>query len=349
MFTIHEIQKKFPEAKPVWRGNGEGWTVNCWKYHKHGGLHEMEIGPTGVFHCHNCGHAGVLQQEFPEYFDPLSEIFPDLFIQREAPKEPPQGSRVRRSGVEWAPGIESPGEVVPLASLEGQHPACDYLASRGFDLEEIRALDATRALYYCTRGIISFTQGKGTTSGRIVFPIYMDGKLMGWQARQIERRLDEETREVWNGFGWRKFRKLNDEWEDRFVPKYYTCPGMKRGSVLYGFDMARNYKEIAIVEGPLDYHRVGPACVGTLGKNITPDQVRLMKAYWSRLFLLRDPEINPRDPKFLKILEDLAPLPTHHLALAGGLDPGATPRDDTWKQIVAQVRRDSNPNPIGMN
>ena len=83
MFTIHEIQKKFPEAKPVWRGNGEGWTVNCWKYHKHGGLHEMEIGPTGVFHCHNCGHAGVLQQEFPEYFDPLSEIFPDLFIQRE--------------------------------------------------------------------------------------------------------------------------------------------------------------------------------------------------------------------------------------------------------------------------
>lgn len=354
MLTIQDIRKKFPEARETVRGSGPAFTVNCWKYHKFGGKNEMEIGANdGVFHCHNCGHSGNLYTEFPEFFDPLSELFPDLFVKREAPTAPAANARVRRGGIMWTEDIQAPGEVIPFAKLPDEHVAVEYLRRRGFDIEEMRAYDETRALYYCTRGQISMAEGKGSTTGRIVFPIYMLGRLKGWQARQIDYVVEETEltgeKVVWNGDAWQKFKKVDGHWEDRYVPKYYTCPGMKRSSVLYGFDMARNYQEVAVVEGPLDYHRTGPQCVGTIGKMISRDQVNLMKTYWSRLFYLRDPGVDPEDRAFKQLLMDLAPVPVYHLCLAGGKDPGATRRESTWQQIAEHVHNASLGQPAGRN
>jgi len=312
----------------------------------------MEIGFDGVFHCHNCGYSGTLRQEFPEFFDPIADLLPELFVKREAPAPIKERPRVRAGGIEWN-GLPAPGETVPLKALPDNHPAIEYLAHRGFDIEELRNLDNSRPILYCTKGQCEIAGGRGTTSGRLVFPIYMLGTLKGWQARQIEKVTEEDDmvgkKVVWNGSSWRPFKKESGFWEDRFVPKYYTCPGMKRMSVLYGFDMARNYKEIAVVEGPLDYHRTGPQCVGTIGKSISSEQISLLKTYWERLFWLRDPEIDPRSREFQKILTELSPLPVHHLALANGLDPGATPREETWLQIKATVLENSRAKPAGKN
>lgn len=355
MITIEEIRKKFPEAMEVQSSGGLAYKVRCWKPHRLD-RRDMEISAEGekegVFHCHNCGHSGNLRTEFPEFFDPISYLMPELFVQRETPTAPTHKARIRRGGIQWG-DMPAPGEVVPFSGLPEGHVAVEYLRGRGFDIEELRNLDSTRAIYYCQKGQFTLGEGKGTTSGRLVFPIYMLGDLKGWQTRQIDYVIKEDESDgekvVWNGSNWQKFKKTAGLWEDRFVGKYYGCPDMKRGSLLYGFDMARNYGEIAVVEGPLDYYRTGPQSVATMGKNVSSEQIRLLKTYWSRLFVLRDPDVDPGSPLFKKLLLELAPLPVYHFCLAGNKDPGSTPRVSTWEQIADHVHKVAHGHPASKN
>lgn len=344
--TLQQVKRKWREARS--KDSAESaFMVNCWFYHRHGGKGKMEIcaedgKKLGVYHCHDCGKSGNVYYEFPEWFDPLSETHPELFVAREtvAPEEAPH---IRRGGPEWAPGIPAPGETLPLKSLVDDHPAIQYLFRRGFNLSEIKDYDPTREIFYCTKGHMSMAEGKGSTTGRLVFPIYMLGQLRGWQARMIDYVLNEDEvsgeKVVWNGFSWQKFKKIDGVWQDKYVPKYYTCPGMKRASVLYGFDMADIYREVSVVEGPLDYHRTGPNCVGVLGNKGIPsfEQMNMLKTHWERVFMLRDPGVDRNEPKFQKLLVDLTPVPVFDLCLANGKDPGATPRGSTWAQIEQYV------------
>ena len=340
--TLERVRAKFPEAQESFRGFGKCFIVHCWGQHRNGGRYEMEINAeNGFYHCHNCGMNGDATKDF---FDPLEEEMPWLFVQRDVPtQQEEQKPRARAGGIMWTPTVEAPGECYAFWQLPDDHVAVEYLRNRGFDVEEFRnafdpanrnlTLNATRALYYCSKGHFSFTQGKGTTTGRIIFPIYMAGTLLGWQARLIDRKVSETVREVWNGFSWKTVRKVAGEWADKYVPKYYTMPGLHRSSVLYNFDIARQYDEVAVAEGPLDVLRTGPACVGTIGKAVTPEQIRLLKSYWKTLTILRDPEVDPTELRFKKLLAELSPLKVWHMVLADGKDPGATPRDSTWQQI----------------
>jgi len=300
----------------------------------------MEINAeTGWAHCHNCGHNEYVRDKF---IDPLEEDFPDLFPKRVEDtgirERAAHHQQARRGGLMWSDEVEAPGEMVALSALADDHPAIEYLRRRNFDIAEIRNFGPNDALYYCTKGQISFTEGKGTTSGRIIFPIYMHGAIKGWQARQIEYVLEETgdsgEKAVWNGTVWKKFRKIKGEWQDRFVSKYYGLPGMRRSSLLFGFDTARRFKQVVVVEGPLDKVRVGPCCVGSMGMHIGPDQINLIKTYWHGCCIIRDPGVPADDIKFKRLLASLSPLPVTTLTLENRLDPGATPRESIWKQIA---------------
>lgn len=356
MITFHQVQRKFPECREVSGKNGLEFNVHCPKPHKKGGTYKLYINSeSGAFCCQDCGYSGNALYEF---FDSIQEEFSQYYVQRDAAPAH-RGATARRGGAEWAPGISSPGECVPFAALPADHPAVEYLSLRGFDIEELRGLEKTREIYYCSRGQHAFPppKFKGSTTGRIVFPFYMMGAIKGWQARQIERVIWEDAihgvKEVWNGFDWKRFQKVAGDWEDKEVPKYYTCPGTRRSEILIGFDRAigfdrtlgEGYKSVAVVEGPLDYYRVGAQCVGTMGKNITIEQINLMKNYFEKLFILRDPEIDPNEERFKRMLNELNPLKVFHLALANGKDPGATPRESAWQQIAEEETRTRRPAP----
>ena len=93
-------------------------------------------------------------------------------------------------------------------------------------------------------------------ANRIMIPIWFDGKFVGWQARYI------------------------GEPPDRRTPKYYTCPGMHKGQILYNFDAARRYPFVAVTEGVTKVWRFGPEAIALLGKHASNTQIQRLSATW---------------------------------------------------------------------
>jgi len=337
--TLEMVQKRFPEARETYRGFGKAFLVHCPRYHKFQARYELEINAeSGFYRCHNCGSTGNAKMEW--FGREMNELH-HLYFEREqqaAKSMTAQQPRVRRGGVMWGASttVPAPGQMVPFASLPDDHPAVEYLRDRKFDLGEIRGFDPGRALYYCTHGQYSLAEGMGTTGGRLIFPVYKDGLIQGWQARYIDRiHPNGYMKDVWDGHAWRRFQKDEQgKWGDHYVPKYYTCPGMPRYSVLYNHDMARNYAAIAVVEGPLDQIAVGPASVGTFGKAIAVEQIRLLKTYWSKVFFIRDPDVDTNTKSYRNMVAEMAGLDLHQLVIPGNRDPGETPRQEIWSLIA---------------
>lgn len=341
--TLSIVQKRFPEARETFRGFGKAFLVHCPRWHRFGGRYELEINAeTGFYRCHNCSARGNAKKE---WFAREVELFHHLWVEREVEAQRDihaQRASVRRGGVMWgsSQSVAAPGQMIPFVELPDGHPAVEYLRVRKFDIEEIRKFDPVRALYYCTNGQFSLADGLGTTTGRLIFPVYREGIIQGWQARYIDHFVDEAKtlRRVWDGFKWKEFsRDSEGKWGDHFVPKYYTCPGMPRFSVLYNFDTARQFREIAVVEGPLDQIAVGPACVGTFGKSIAIEQIRLIKTFWERVFFLRDPDVDTTSQSYRNMVAEMAGLDLHQLVIPGDRDPGETPREETWSLIARAV------------
>ncbi len=98
---------------------------------------------------------------------------------------------------------------------------------------------------------------------RVVFPVEVEGKLVGWQERLIiEHRNFNEDLAVWME-----------------TPKALTKSGMKRDSVLMFGDRMKNCEHVILCEGPVDAikaHKCG-GNVATMGKAVTPKQVELLK------------------------------------------------------------------------
>lgn len=261
--SLEKMQSKFPEVVETFRGNGPAFVVNCWFPHRHGGVGQMEINPEGLYYCHNCGRTGNLYDEFPQHFVQYEEFYPWVKVSKDTVSVmagSPKRTFFRKKM--WNENVVAPGETVPLSDLDDSHPAIQYLSSRGFDVDEIRGLNSSQpslGLYYCTKGQIDMKCELGTVSGRIVFPVYMDewgpnrtvrSVLSGWQARMIDyvEKEDEDSgvKRVWTGFSWRKFKKVNGVWEDKYVPKYYTSPGRKRARCLAECTSPRSTKRSSL-------------------------------------------------------------------------------------------------------
>ena len=98
-------------------------------------------------------------------------------------------------------------------NLENQD-GYNYLLSRGLNIDLIRMFD----IRYCP------------TTKRIIFPVYLDSKVVGWQGRDITNK-------------WK---------EVKTYPKSLTSKGFKKSRMLYGYDRIFNAEHIMIVEGPVD-------------------------------------------------------------------------------------------------
>lgn len=93
---------------------------------------------------------------------------------------------------------------------------------------------------------------------RIVFPHFVDGKLVGWQ-----KRLTPETRPAW--------------------PKYRNSLGFPKSETLYNLDAATEYEAVCVVESPMSVARAVslefPSVVATFGAKVTDQQIELLKQF----------------------------------------------------------------------
>jgi DNA polymerase I-like protein with 3'-5' exonuclease and polymerase domains len=216
------------------------------------------------------------------------------------PLQARSGHSVARAGK-----VELPGTVVPLHELAADHPANDYLRERGFDPAILsRQYDAG----YC----LDPNEQAFVARNRIIIPIHMHGQLVGWQARFVGDR----------------------NWSECPVPKYWTMPGMKKQSILYGFDQAFEYPFVIVVEGIPDVWRIGPPAVALLGHEMSRTQKELLTKTWRTIVLLLDGDAAAANASHAAALK-ASGLEVVQVALPGDRDPG----DMNQEVLIALIRQ----------
>jgi hypothetical protein len=213
--------------------------------------------------------------------------------------------------------VDLPGMCIPLHSLPFDHPSRAYLQSRRFDPDELSKL---WNVHYCQstavdeNGFIPGTNIRAhLVQGRIIFPVYRAGVMVGFQARVIG---DHQV-------------------------KYYTMPGLRKQYMLYNGDRAKGYDFGVVVEGVLDAIRVGPQAVALLGKTMSWRQRELIIAHWGSgaLCILLDPDAVKEMERIQKLLNPQSfRWGSFCLPLPPGTDPGDMNRDELWGLIASYAR-----------
>lgn len=198
---------------------------------------------------------------------------------------------------------------LPLADPAAFTGPRDYLAGRGFDVQEL-SRD-----WHVRSGRIWFYPEPA-----VIFPVYQHGTLKAWQARYA----GEDS-------------KLLGK------PKYFWPSGVKKSWMLYNLDGARYYPAAVLVEGVLDAIRIGPVGVAMFGKCPSDYQERLLCAHWQNGALLWMPDEN--DPESIKAANERTAVWNSRKLFAGGAhvvrlpdkDPGAHEREYLWSLIVQRA------------
>ena len=276
--------------------------------------YKLWINPAmGVYRCWRCEKKGSVSQLLGAAFKPVGKL-----------------EAARSSVRELETCDSSPGELARLDHLDKDHVAARYMLHRGFDHA---ALGKYYGVSYCGAGRpFGGRSFRFDTTNTIVFPIWMGGKLAGWQCRLMYNpdELDDETCEAF-GFVW-------DDEKAKFLrpPKYFTSPGLTKGAVLYNYDMARKSELVVVVEGPTDVLAAGPCAVGTLGKGVASTQVDLLTSQWKVVVVLLDPDAAATASQLHADIMAVKPS-TVLVTLAGYDDPGSAPTKEIWKQVAASL------------
>jgi len=152
--------------------------------------------------------------------------------------------------------LSLPEDFIPLC--KGMH-AYKYLVKRGLTEEDIR--------YY----------GAGAARGRIVFPDYIDGKLVYWVSRTYTGKM----------------------------PKYFNVPMVKRTDKLYnlGRFLSMGFSTVTITEGPISAIMAGRDAVATYGKEVTETQVEMLKKLdVDRYYIALDPDAKNKSLQLARAL-----------------------------------------------
>ena len=113
----------------------------------------------------------------------------------------------------------------------------------------------------------------GYLANRIIVPMFIDNKLVFWQARDV---LEEK----------------HPNWGNKKLYKKTLNPqGVSARHVLYNYDVAKNFDEIILVEGFVDAVKAGKNSVAANGKNLHSKQVELLtQTKAKKIILLFDPD-----------------------------------------------------------
>jgi hypothetical protein len=298
------IVRKFGRYKRTQGKKGTEYIVKCFNCKRP----KLYINPVQeIYNCFRCGKSGT-----------LSELFGEIARGQKAPVSERQQLHV------LGDKIEMPGALTELQSLSEDHPARQYISRRKFNHVELNDKFGIR---YCYEGRW-FGGHTFNTTNTLIFPIWMGGKIVGWQSRLLYMP-DELTESECEMFGFRK----DDEGDYIRPPKYFTSPGLEKGRALFNYDNARRSDVVVVTEGPFDAIGVGSCAVATLGKGVTEQQANIIKLYWRVAVVMLDP--GDADKEMMELMSRLhRTIPTLCIQLQGYKDPGEAPRTEIWKQIT---------------
>lgn len=173
-----------------------------------------------------------------------------------------------------------PATVFPLDfyPIDHEHSArgLAYLESRGISLELAKEYD----LHYHPK------------ERRVIFPVYVDGSLIGWQARTTE------ATEVAN----------EDTGEEFKILKIRTSRGLPRDKCVMFQDRLKGSDHVVLCEGPVDAikaHLCG-GNVASMGKSVSRGQIELIRSSGvKKVYLALDPDAQAEMTRLCKEFGDL--------------------------------------------
>ena len=175
----------------------------------------------------------------------------------------------------------------------------NYLAEKNFTIKTIKDWN----LY--------FTHSVGDHPWSIVIPIYQNGLLQSWQARDITSRASSK----------------------------YSFPKHPSSHLLYGIDKAKESDFTIVVEGPTDAWRLRAGnSVATFGMGWSQEQLMLLKKNFSSVFVLYDEEPEAIE-QGQKLCESLELLGCKAYSLEGVLDAYTDPCDLSQFEADELVRQ----------
>ena len=254
--------------------------------------------------CFRCGYKGR-----------VSDIFGDMRMAEDAPF-------VRLPPTPLPTDVPPPGTLHMLSELPNDHVCLNYLRGRGL---RPAVLEQYYGVRYCSEG--RDFAGVFNTTNTVVFPIWMNQQLVGWQSRLLYTP-DKLTEAECAALGY----KLDDDGLHIRPPKYFTAPGMDKGRVMFNYDLARQSEVVVICEGPTDAIATGPCAVATLGKGVAEHQSRLIKSYWKLAVTLLDPGDAEREMQAL-YGNLYTTMPVVKVSLRGYKDAGEATTLEIWSQI----------------
>lgn len=184
--------------------------------------------------------------------------------------------------------IELPKCCIDIRELEAKHPARLYLASRKFDPDFVAEKYGCFFVEQPESELIYLYR-------RLVFPIYMQNKLLSYQARSI---ADTE-------------------------PKYLSAKGTRIHNLLYGWDLVDGYNTAVLVEGIFDSLRFGPPALAIFGSTVSRAQARVLAQRFKNVILLLDGDLKgkPEISKNSRTLKAEGIEKVKVVQLPGKLDP----------------------------
>lgn len=270
-----------------------------------------EPGVKLAWKCWGCGKSGATVElvMLLERTDRMSAIgiIVDGYVGGDAPTELRAELAVRapaKTELTRLPKIHPPRGFELVAYQQEHAFAVNYLlGSRGIDWGAVQTYRLGCALH-------------GRLKGYVVFPCFMDGGLVYWQARATwdpPAHLNRDQRKAWEkATGYRKtLNPLNRE------------QAAAASEVLFNYDQARVQPHVVICEGPVDAMKVGPHAVALLGKAPTEVKVeRLLRMFAQRytVYLDRGDEERAKAEQLAEQLSDFAP--TFIAEPPEGYDPG---------------------------
>jgi hypothetical protein len=251
----------------------------CSDHSNHGGFN-----PEGTYICWRCSYHPLE--------DVISEILQVSYYEAiQIKKEYTTNTRteiIKKMGIKHASSLSLPGECT---DLQKQHR--DYLIKRKYDPDKLESK-------FKLRGTLHY----GNYKFRIIAPIYLDGKLVSYQGRDITGKQSLRY----------KACKMTEE-----VIHYKH--------ILYNADTVKDRG--VIVEGITDVWRLGDGAMATMGTGWTKEQALFIaKKGVKKVFILFDPGSFSTE-RANKLAWELSFLKVNSAVIyREGSDPGDMPQDE---------------------
>ena len=284
-------------------------------------------------HCWNedCEIVPVLRRSYRDF----CELAPEQLVEGGAAAERLDGPvRIQEIADDCAKNLLTFAGIRRVDTLPEGHPALVYLEKRKYPA---RQMGSHYGVGYCHNNDYSAR----LANNRLIIPVLYGGRCVGWQSRVI----DGHTRMTRD-----KQAKADKKWP-WLEPKYWTAPGYRKAFFLYGYDLAGNFDDVVVVEGPMDAWRVGFNGVAIFGRRISYYQAHVIADTWAprpgKIILVSDPGFEEDWEKNKFQLDQIVKIPGKvALFHPRDRDAGEHEHGELWHRIesaVGPVSRRSGP------